>query len=73
MHGEMDDNVSPSLTLKLIDALVKANRDFDLMIVPNGDHHAFESVYFIRRKWDYFVRHLLGEQPPDDYLIRRPQ
>jgi dipeptidyl aminopeptidase/acylaminoacyl peptidase len=63
MHGDMDDNVSPSLTLKLVDALVKANKDFDLLILPNGNHNVFTSPYFIRRKWDYFVRNLLGAEP----------
>jgi dipeptidyl-peptidase-4 len=74
MHGEMDDNVSPTLTMKLIDALIKANKDFDLLIMPNENHDtAFKSPYFIRRKWDYFVRHLLGGEPPANYAITPPQ
>lgn len=73
MHGEMDDNVHPALTLKLVDALIRADKDFDLLIIPNGDHAVAASPYFIRRKWDYFVRHLLGAQPPGQYSIQRPQ
>jgi dipeptidyl-peptidase 4 len=71
MHGEMDDNVHPSLTMKLADALIRANKDFDLLIIPNADHSAYStSPYFIRRKWDFFVRHLLGQDPPSGYEIR---
>jgi dipeptidyl-peptidase-4 len=74
MHGELDDNVPPSSTLQLVDALVKANKDFDLLILPNANHMAFAtSTYFIRRKWDYFVRHLLQAEPPANYSIARPQ
>lgn len=72
MHGELDDNVSPTVTMKLVDALIKKNKDFDLLIIPNGDHGAFASPYFIRKKWDYFVRNLLGAEPPADYEIHGP-
>jgi dipeptidyl aminopeptidase/acylaminoacyl peptidase len=59
MHGDLDESASPSLTMKLVDALVKADRDFDLVIVPNEGHSMFAaSPYFIRKKWDYFVRNL---------------
>lgn len=74
MHGEMDDNVSPTLTMKLVDALIRANKDFDLLIIPNANHDAYTmSPYFIRRKWDYFVRNLLEAQPPVNYSIVRPE
>lgn len=73
MHGELDDNVPPMLTMRLVDALIKANKDFDLLILPNENHAtAFKSPYFIRRKWDYFVRHLLGVEPPSGYAITPP-
>lgn len=71
--GDMDDNVSPTLTIKLADALVKANKDFDLVIVPNADHAVSFHPYFIRRKWDYFVRHLQGATPPADFRIGAPR
>ncbi|SDU47120.1 S9 family peptidase [Jiangella alkaliphila] len=64
-HGAMDDNVTPHLTMRLVDALIDANKDFDLFIVPNADHSMFhQQAYWLRRRWDYFVRHLMGETPP---------
>jgi len=72
MHGEMDDNVSPALTLRLVHALIAANKDFDLLLIPDANHLAWQSPYFIRRKWDYFVTHLLGETPPASYMIAAP-
>lgn len=73
MHGELDDNVPPTLTLRLVDALIKANKDFDLLILPNENHStAIKSPYFIRRKWDFFVRHLMGVEPPAGYAITPP-
>jgi dipeptidyl-peptidase 4 len=72
IHGEMDENVSPTLTLKLVDALIKANKDFDLLYMPNEGHGAALSPYAMRREWDYFVRNLLGAEPPADYDLRHP-
>jgi dipeptidyl-peptidase 4 len=69
MHGEMDDNVHPALTMQLVDALIKANKDFDLLIVPNVAHGIMSNPYALRRQWDYFVRHLLGATPPAGYQI----
>jgi len=71
MHGDMDDNVHPAMTIQVVDALIKANRTFDLIIAPNRPH-SLNEPYFIRRRWDYFVQHLLGATPPDNYLIVRP-
>ncbi len=71
MHGDMDDNVHPAMTIQLVDALIKANRSFDLVIAPNRPH-SLNEPYFIRRRWDYFVEHLLGAVPPNNYLIVRP-
>lgn len=68
-HGDMDDNVHPALTIQLIDALIKANKDFDLIIMPNQNHEFAKDPYFIRRRWDYFVEHLLGTEPPKGYEI----
>lgn len=69
MHGEMDDNVHPALTLQLVDALIKANKDFDLLIMPNVEHGLMSTPYALRRQWDYFVRNLLGAEPPAGYSI----
>ncbi len=71
MHGDMDDNVHPAMTIQLVDALIKANRSFDLIIAPNRPH-GLNEPYFIRRRWDYFVQYLMGAIPPNNYLIVRP-
>ncbi|MCE5171865.1 DPP IV N-terminal domain-containing protein [Paenibacillus profundus] len=69
-HGDMDDNVHPAQTLRLVDALIHANKDFDLLVMPNVGHSIDRNPYFIRRKWDYFVQHLLGVEPPKEYQIK---
>jgi dipeptidyl aminopeptidase/acylaminoacyl peptidase len=71
--GDMDDNVHPALTMRMVHALMKANKDFDLMIIPNRHHGIGADAYFIRRRWDYFVEHLLGAKPPKEYLIQDPK
>ncbi len=70
-HGGMDDNVPPYNTYLVADALIKANKDFDLIIFPNARHgYGADSYYMMRRRWDYFVRNLLGAEPPKDYKIK---
>ncbi|MCU1289475.1 MAG: peptidase dipeptidylpeptidase domain protein [Acidobacteria bacterium] len=70
-HGGMDDNVPPYNTYLVVDALIKANRDFDLLIFPNARHgYGAANYYMMRRRWDYFVRHLLGAEPPREYELR---
>ncbi|MFQ5569946.1 MAG: prolyl oligopeptidase family serine peptidase, partial [Rhodothermales bacterium] len=67
-HGMMDSNVPPSNTLLLVDALIAANKDFDLLMIPNGGHgFGGARTYWMRRRWDYFVRHLIGVEPPKEY------
>lgn len=67
-HGLMDDNVPPSNTLLVIEALEKANKDYDLVIFPNSRHgYGPLSIYMMRKRWDYFVRNLLGKIPPKEY------
>ena len=69
-HGGMDDNVPPYNTYLVVDALVKANKDFDLIIFPNARHgFAGDTFYMMRRRWDYFVKHLKGATPPKEYKI----
>jgi dipeptidyl aminopeptidase/acylaminoacyl peptidase len=70
VHGTMDDNVPPSNTLLVVDALIKANKDFDLLMIPNAHHGYGEAAqYVMRRRWDYFVRNLLGAVPPLDFQM----
>ena len=71
MHGDMDDNVHPAMTVQLIDELTKANKAYDLVWAPNRPHSLTEP-YFIRRRWDYFVTWLLGGTPPENYKITPP-
>ncbi|WP_103027175.1 S9 family peptidase [Salinibacter altiplanensis] len=70
-YGTMDDNVSPNMTLLVISQLIEHNKDFDLVVMPNRDHGFSSEPYFIRRTWDYFVRHLLEKTPPEEYEITR--
>lgn len=61
--GELDRNVDPSSTMQVVNALIQADKDFDLLIVPGGGHGVGESPYAARRRMDFFVRHLLGVEP----------
>jgi dipeptidyl-peptidase 4 len=61
--GELDTNVDPASTMQVVNALVKADRDFDLLVIPGAGHGAAESPYGKRRRADFFVRHLLGVEP----------
>ncbi len=61
--GEVDRNVDPASTMQVAAALIKANRDFDLLVVPGAGHGAAETPYGSRRRMDFFVRHLLGVEP----------
>jgi dipeptidyl aminopeptidase/acylaminoacyl peptidase len=62
--GEMDTNVPPESTLRVVDALIRAGKDFDLLVVPNAGH-GMGGAYGVRRMQDFFVRHLHGVEPPD--------
>ncbi|HEY6220827.1 MAG TPA: prolyl oligopeptidase family serine peptidase, partial [Gemmatimonadaceae bacterium] len=69
IHGTMDNNVPPYNTLLVADALIKANKDFDMLMVVNSPHGYIPANYVMRRRWDYFVRYLLDAEPPHEYLI----
>ncbi|MGH9482638.1 MAG: DPP IV N-terminal domain-containing protein, partial [Terriglobales bacterium] len=72
-HGTMDNNVPMNNTLLVVDALVKANKDFDLILLPNEPHgYGGDSPYMMRRRWDYFVRYLAGGTPPHEYAMHAP-
>lgn len=62
--GEMDHNVDPSSTMQVVNALIKANKDFDLLVVPGMDHSGGGPMGD-RKRMDFFVKHLLGVDPPD--------
>jgi dipeptidyl aminopeptidase/acylaminoacyl peptidase len=69
MFGELDTNVDPSSTMQAVNALLKANKNFDLLIYPGEDHNAGRggqySDYGERKRFDFFVRHLLNQAPPE--------
>jgi dipeptidyl-peptidase 4 len=72
-HGTMDTNVPPYQTMLIADALIKANKDFDLLMLPNQNHgYGSASAYMMRRRWDYFVKWLAGVEPPREYLMQQP-
>lgn len=61
--GEMDKNVDPASTMQLAAALIKADKDFDLIVFPGGGHGSGGSKYGVRRREDFFIRHLYGKEP----------
>lgn len=68
VHGSMDDNVPPNNTYLVDEALMKANKNFDMLIVPNVPHgYQAMGPYIMRRRWDYFVQNLGGGTPPADF------
>jgi len=62
--GEMDTNVDPSSTLQVVNALIKNKKTFDLLVIP-GSNHTNGGVYGDRKRYDFFVHHLLGVEPPE--------
>jgi dipeptidyl-peptidase 4 len=71
-HGDIDDNVHPVETMRFVDALMKANKNFDMLLVPNMFHgeSGEHALYLVRRRWDYFVQYLLGVTPPSNFEIK---
>ena len=70
--GDMDNDVHPANTIRVVDALIKANKPFDLMVFPDVGHSL--PPYGVKLVWDYFVKHLMGGVPPADYeMIAGPQ
>jgi dipeptidyl aminopeptidase/acylaminoacyl peptidase len=72
-YGDMDEQARPSQAQLLIAALARANKPYDLIYVPNGDHCHFNTSYVMKRTWDYFIEHLRGAKPVWDFNIGLPQ
>jgi dipeptidyl aminopeptidase/acylaminoacyl peptidase len=69
VHGELDDNVNPSAsTMQFVNALIKANKNFDFLLVPGAGHGY--GRYVQRRMWDYFVKNLLDKTPPEGFELK---
>jgi hypothetical protein len=68
VFGELDTNVDPSSTMQVVNALIKANKTFDLLVMPGEEHGAGRrgpsAAYGDRKMWDFFVHNLLGAEPP---------
>jgi dipeptidyl aminopeptidase/acylaminoacyl peptidase len=62
--GELDTNVDPASTMQVVNALIKANKMFDLLVIPGGGHGP-GGAYGEKKRNDFFVHHLLGVEPPD--------
>jgi dipeptidyl aminopeptidase/acylaminoacyl peptidase len=73
VHGDMDNNVHPANTMRLVDALIKANKRFDMLIIP-GKRHGYGDYqpYFNRRMYDFFAESLLGERLTNADLLEKP-
>lgn len=70
VYGDMDENAYPAVTFNLVDALIKNNKTFDLLYLPNRSHSfSFLDTYYVRRMWDFFVTHLKGATPPNNFLL----
>ncbi|MDT9598753.1 S9 family peptidase [Sphingosinicella rhizophila] len=72
-YGDIDEHVPPGSAIQLIDALTRANRDYDLIVMPNRTHGFSQDRYFLRRMFDYFVRNLLGSEPPANASLADPE
>ncbi|TAN22074.1 MAG: S9 family peptidase [Acidobacteria bacterium] len=71
--GTSDNNVPLNNTLLVVQALIKANKDFKLILYPNAHHgYATYSPYQMRQRWDFFVRYLAGEEPPHEFKMETP-
>lgn len=70
--GELDENVPPGSTLQFVDGLIEANKDFELLYLPGMNHYESGNPYTTRRTWDFFVRHLLRQEPPAYEIAQKP-
>jgi dipeptidyl aminopeptidase/acylaminoacyl peptidase len=66
-YGDLDENALPAITARMVNSLINANKEFDLIYMPNRSHAFSGEPYFIRRTWDFFVRNLMAAEPPKDY------
>ena len=68
-HGTTDTNVHPNNTLAVVDALIAANKDFDMIMLPNRGHGFAREPFMMRKRWDYFVTHLMRATPPKEFVF----
>ncbi|MCG8578875.1 MAG: DPP IV N-terminal domain-containing protein [Bacteroidales bacterium] len=71
VHGDQDQNVNPTASMRLAAELINANKDFELLLIPNKDHgQVYYDKYMTRKRWDFFVKHLHGIEPPKNFKIK---
>ena len=70
-HGTTDTNVPPYNTLVVVEALIKANKDFDMLMLPNRGHGFAREAYMMRKRWGYFVQHLMAVTPPKEFVFSK--
>ena len=70
-HGTTDTNVPPYNTLVVVEALIEANKDFDMLMLPNRGHGFAREAYMMRKRWDYFVQHLMAVTPPKEFTFSK--
>jgi len=68
IHGMLEDVITPAMMFRMVEALQKANKRFDMLLLPNLGHGS--TSYTIQRSWDYMVEHLLGEEPPEAFRLK---
>jgi len=68
-HGTTDTNVPPYNTLIVLEALISANKYFDMLMLPNRGHGFARKPYMMRKRWDYFAQHLLALTPPKEFTF----
>ncbi len=68
-YGDLDQNAYPEAATRMINALIAANKEFELIYLPNRSHAFVDEPYFIRRRWDFFVRKLENAEPPRDFAF----
>jgi dipeptidyl-peptidase-4 len=69
VHGDLDENVHPAVSMQLVDRLIKAGKDFDFLLLPGRGHNFRNDPYFVRRTFDYLVRHLTDRTPPRTFTF----
>jgi len=70
INGEMDNNVDPTSTMQVVNALIKANKEFEYVFLP-GARHTSGGVYGERKRRDFFVKNLLGVEPPAWNIVEK--
>jgi len=73
VHGDMDTNVHPAEIYRMANALEKAQKDFQMMIIPNYSHGITHNPFYVKLKWNFFVKNLMGAEPPANFKIQLRQ